>query len=505
MNTEWVQVGWGLWLRWVLATSVVPAVVLTAVWGPYLVSDDEGWAVVAFLLSGPLVLASILIAQTRVLRRHVSRAGWWALASTVVYVVVGALLFALGAAVAPAVGEVVKRANTSLVGLPAAVGAALVGFFGYGAITGGILVRRLRRRVPEESSPPQDVAEPKAGEQSVIEGPSLPQDAADPERGGKSVIMEADLTQNATETEGGILKRWSWALIVIGGLIPILFLIRQVIQDGPNAQQVVVVTATPVPPTATPAPPTATPIPPTITPEPWDARVSALAGNLREFPHLNSQIMHSLIGGAKVDLLAVSPDNKWVHAKTAAVEGNPILEGWLQVDKLVLNVSLDDLTVDAETVFVQPPTRTPGPTGTARPTELPLAERYVAHFLGRGFEYYSEQDQYMLNAGRGVLVIKVTDDSQIVGYAMIEPMNDEEVVLVRELLVEAGEFLDPGYGWKTIQTAFETIVTGITDNGTAWAQGREVQWHTLWLNGDTKMTIFTFPNIPTYIGTEIDG
>ena len=157
-NTERAQVGRGLWLRWVLATSVVPAVVLTAIWGPYLVTDDDSWFYVAFLLSVPLVLASIAIAQWLVLRRQVSRAGWWALAGTVVYVVAGALLFALGAAVAPAAGEVVKRTNPSLVGLPAEVGAALVGFFGYGAITGGVMVWLLRRRVTEEPSLPQDAA-----------------------------------------------------------------------------------------------------------------------------------------------------------------------------------------------------------------------------------------------------------------------------------------------------------------------------------------------------------
>ena len=151
MNTERAQVGWGLWLRWVLATSAVPAVVLTAVWSPFLVSDDEGWFYAAFLLSVPLVLASIAIPQWLVLRGQVSRAGWWALAGTVVYVVAGALLFALGAAVAPSVGEVVKGVNPSLVGLPAAVGAALVGFFGYGAITGGVMVWLLRQPRADES------------------------------------------------------------------------------------------------------------------------------------------------------------------------------------------------------------------------------------------------------------------------------------------------------------------------------------------------------------------
>ncbi len=242
--------------------------------------------------------------------------------------------------------------------------------------------------------------------------------------------------------------------------------------------QVVVVTATSVPPTATPAPPTATPIPPTITPEPWDALVSALAGNLREFPHLNSQIMHSLIGGAKVDLLAVSPDNKWVHVKTAAVEGNPILEGWLQVDKLVLNVSLDDLTVDVETVFVQPPTRTPGPTGTPHPTEIPLGERYVAHFVDRGFEYIPNQNRYMKTEGRLVLVIMTVDDQrQMVGYIIPEPLTSEEIDIVRDHLREAGEYLDPDFGWRTIGVALDSM-SGGSQEGTVWIGGRSVVYIT---------------------------
>jgi len=105
-TTERAQVGWGLWLRWVLATSVVPAVVLTASWGTARVIADEDnfivFAAIGFLLSVPLVLASTFFAQWLVLERHVSRAGWWALASTVGNVVAGALLFALGAAVASA-------------------------------------------------------------------------------------------------------------------------------------------------------------------------------------------------------------------------------------------------------------------------------------------------------------------------------------------------------------------------------------------------------------------
>jgi len=64
-NTERAQVGWGLWLRWVLATSVVPVVVLTASLGTARViaraREDPAFAfivvILIFLLSFPLVLA----------------------------------------------------------------------------------------------------------------------------------------------------------------------------------------------------------------------------------------------------------------------------------------------------------------------------------------------------------------------------------------------------------------------------------------------------------------
>ena len=62
--------------------------------------------------------ASLGIAQWLVLRRHVSRPGWWVLASTVGF----AVSFAVGLAVDVAVG-----------------------FALYGAITGGVLVWLLRQ------------------------------------------------------------------------------------------------------------------------------------------------------------------------------------------------------------------------------------------------------------------------------------------------------------------------------------------------------------------------
>ncbi|MCH8338947.1 MAG: hypothetical protein IH858_08930 [Chloroflexi bacterium] len=241
--------------------------------------------------------------------------------------------------------------------------------------------------------------------------------------------------------------------------------------------RVVVITATPVPPTVTPSPPTATPIPPTITPEPWDAQVNALSNGLRELPHLNSQVIERLLGGAKVDLLAVTEDHEWVQAIYTLEDGSTIT-GWLQVDKLRMNVSLDDLDVDTKTVFAPPPTRTPGPTGTPRPTELPLGERYVAHFVDEGFEYVPEQDRYMKSEGRLVLVIMTVDDQrQMVGYIIPTPLTSEEIDIVRDHLREAGEFLDPDFGWRTIGLALDSMSGGSQD-GTVWIGGRSVVYIT---------------------------
>ncbi len=158
--------------------------------------------------------------------------------------------------------------------------------------------------------------------------------------------------------------------VLIGLLIGALGIFVAARQRSVAETRVVVVTATPVPPTTIPVPPTATPIPPTITPETWDATVSAVATSLRQLPHLNSQVMKTLPGGAKVDLLAITEDREWVQA--TAYLGDWKGTGWLQVDKLRLNVSLDDLDVDTETVFVQPSPEGDQPAATPAMEPTPL-------------------------------------------------------------------------------------------------------------------------------------
>jgi len=75
MNTERARVGWGFWLWWVLASTVGFAVAFAVFEA---VPEAVGFAV-RMAVGG----ASVGIAQWLVLRQQVSRAGWWVLASSV--------------------------------------------------------------------------------------------------------------------------------------------------------------------------------------------------------------------------------------------------------------------------------------------------------------------------------------------------------------------------------------------------------------------------------------
>ena len=251
--------------------------------------------------------------------------------------------------------------------------------------------------------------------------------------------------------------------------------------------------ATPVPPTVTPVPRTATPIPPTMTPESWDAEVLFYIG-LRELPHFNSHVMENLLRGTMVDLLAVIEDREWVQA-TAYLEGGSTITGWLQVDKLRLNVSLDDLMVDTETVFVPPPTHTPGPTRTSKPTEVPLGKRYVAHFVDQGFTVWNDLGVYAKVEGRQTLMVGDLENGQLVAYITPAIMTPDELTVLRELLIEASGILDPVYGWETILVALDTIDD--LPFGTAYKGGREVEYQ-LVVQGDNLIVTYMFMNENTF-------
>ena len=143
MNTERAQVGWGVWLRWVLATSVVPSVVSSmALVITESVRDSDLIKLIAPVLGIVLGLASMVIAQWLVLRRQVSRAGWWLLVPIVGLVV----------------GSFADAVLRGVLGADAVVGVYFSKFMGiavYGAITGGVMVWLLRQSATKELSPSQ--------------------------------------------------------------------------------------------------------------------------------------------------------------------------------------------------------------------------------------------------------------------------------------------------------------------------------------------------------------
>jgi len=203
MNTERAQVGWGFWLRWVLANAAGLAVGL-ALWGilsdtlgeqgpggsmavslaglllvgggagtlqwlalrPYL--DHSRWSILAgsvgyavgfvagFAIGGPpadFIFGFLLfglgagIVQWLALRRQVSPAGWWVPTSMLGLAIGG------GAGVA-VIGPFAEALDATLSGVPAfAIALALLGTIAGGvggAITGGVLVWLLRQPAAKE-------------------------------------------------------------------------------------------------------------------------------------------------------------------------------------------------------------------------------------------------------------------------------------------------------------------------------------------------------------------
>jgi hypothetical protein len=104
------------------------------------VGPDAGLAglVVTFLGSGVALVMLPGLLQWLVLRRQVEQAGWWVLASAVMFFVANGLAFLVMVVVARALGW----------GLPSAqawgLSGALAGLLS-GAITGAVLVRLLRQ------------------------------------------------------------------------------------------------------------------------------------------------------------------------------------------------------------------------------------------------------------------------------------------------------------------------------------------------------------------------
>jgi hypothetical protein len=199
MNTERAQVGWSFWLGWVLVNTVGLAGSFIVAGAVGVVVDYAEGSVMGIILSGAVFGALLGVVQWLVLRRRVSRSGWWVLASTVGGAVGGAMalvmdeaqIFAIvlavgGASVGIAQWLVLRRqvaqagwwvlSGTVVGGI---VGGAvdlvlggtrgwdlfvvimllpvggIVALAGYGAITGGVLVWLLRQSAAKELGPRQ--------------------------------------------------------------------------------------------------------------------------------------------------------------------------------------------------------------------------------------------------------------------------------------------------------------------------------------------------------------
>jgi hypothetical protein len=94
-----------------------------------------------------------------------------------------------------------------------------------------------------------------------------------------------------------------------------------------------------------------------------DAVVSILVTYLREQPEPSAKAGQTLQKGDSVDLLAVNQDKTWVQARAFGHVG------WVSIDDLKLNISLDELAVEEVAAI---PTPTPPPTSTPLPTHTPV-------------------------------------------------------------------------------------------------------------------------------------
>ena len=189
MHSARSQVGWGFWLRWVLASSVGLTLGFTVIVGLYEAFGEvvdkppiavtgavigisigiaqwlvlrsklvrSGWWIlasaggfaVAFGAIGSVEevvaitfavgVASVGIAQWLVIRTEVPRSGWWVLASAVSIAAGFAIIFALPEAVGEAVSYGIAET------IAAGIGGAVVG-----AISGAVLVWLLRQAAEEE-------------------------------------------------------------------------------------------------------------------------------------------------------------------------------------------------------------------------------------------------------------------------------------------------------------------------------------------------------------------
>ena len=122
-----VLVGWGFWLRWLIA-SIVGSGIGVLLWlgiGAGMEAAGIGSQSMASWVLFPVVIGAAFgtpfgIAQWIILRRYIRRAGWWVLATALGYVIV----FLLGASFFPQ-GDTIELEPTQQVLLGTVLGAAI--------------------------------------------------------------------------------------------------------------------------------------------------------------------------------------------------------------------------------------------------------------------------------------------------------------------------------------------------------------------------------------------
>ncbi len=150
MTIERNRIGWGFWLWWVLVSAVgwfvgfiMGFVLATIIVEPSMAGGGVLGFTLAYFMFGALLGSVVSLMQWLVLRLHVSRAGWWILASTAGFAVAfGAVTAAGGAIEAFGYSEVFDELGTFAMVLGLTLTVALGG-----AVTGILQMLVLRSRV----------------------------------------------------------------------------------------------------------------------------------------------------------------------------------------------------------------------------------------------------------------------------------------------------------------------------------------------------------------------
>jgi len=103
MTIEQTKIGWGFWLKWVLATTVGFSIctIVFFILGKFVAfmigypHEDPFFYHLAYNIYFIVVCTGVGIIQWLILRRRVSRVGWWAPAMVVGFVLTFVLLYAL--------------------------------------------------------------------------------------------------------------------------------------------------------------------------------------------------------------------------------------------------------------------------------------------------------------------------------------------------------------------------------------------------------------------------